>query len=649
MDHQTLWTPGKDLLEHSGLTDYMHWLETHRGIRYTAYEDLWNWSVRDPEAFWGSFFDYAAIITHQPYTRVMQKPAQGMIGTRWFEGATVNYAEHIFRHARPGAPAIVFRKEDGKERTLDWETLRSQTAQVAAWLTRQGVGKGDRVASVLPNIPEAVVAFLAAQSIGAVWSSCSPDFGNPSIEDRFVQIAPKVLFASDGYLYNGKAYSKIGAWQLLLENLPSLEAVVLLPFVEEVPVMDGAVSWAEVLSGPQAALVFEPLPFDHPLWILYSSGTTGKPKAITHSVGGNLIEHLKVLWLHWDVKPGEKFFWYSTTGWMMWNFSVASLLAGATLVIYDGSAGHPSLDTLWKFAQQQGIHHFGGGAAFFIACMKEGLGFQPGDFPHLRTIGSTGSPLPAEAYEWIYEHVKRDVWLISFSGGTDICSGFVGGCPHWPVVAGEIQCRLLGCYLEAFNEAGQPVRDELGEMVILEPMPSMPIYFWNDVDNQRYRASYFEQYPGIWRHGDWIRISTRGSVVIYGRSDATLNRDGVRIGTAEVYSAVDAVPEVADSLVVCVERDGGKYYMPLYVVMKQGYALTDEVRMALKKSLKDRYSPRHVPDEIIELAEIPYTISGKKMEAPVKKILMGMDPRTVASRDTMRNPSSLAQFSKLAD
>ena len=639
-----LWKPGKDLLEHSGLTRYMQWLAREKGLDLQDYDDLWNWSVKDLPAFWGSFFAFAGIRTHSPYTHVMQKPAKGMIGTSWFTGATVNYAEHVFANADSAHPAILFRAENGTQEEISWAELRDRTARLAHWLRAQGVVKGDRVVSLLPNIPEAVIAFLAVQSIGAVWSSCSPDFGNASIEDRFVQVEPRVMFVPDGYRYNGKVYTKIESWQALRGKLPSLAKVVLVPCVEAGSRMADVAYWPDLMQADAPPLHFEPLPFDHPLWILYSSGTTGKPKAITHSVGGNLIEHLKVLMLHWDVKPGERFFWYSTTGWMMWNFSVASLLVGATLVIYDGSAGHPSLHALWDLARDCGIHHFGGGAAFFIACMKENMRFADDAFPALRTIGSTGSPLPAEAFEWIYSSVKKDVWLISFSGGTDICSGFVGGCPHWPVVAGEIQCRLLGCYLEAFDDAGHPVRDAVGEMVILEPMPSMPVFFWNDPGNARYKSSYFEPFEGVWRHGDWISISSRGSVVIQGRSDATLNRDGVRIGTAEVYSAVDAVPQVADSLVVCVEKEGGRYYMPLFVVMKPGQVLDDMVRDAIRKSLRERFSPRHVPDEILEVKDIPYTISGKKMEAPVKKILMGIAPAKAASRDTMRNPDALDQF-----
>lgn len=641
-----LWQPGNNLLEHSRLSDYMAWLARTYGLDFSDYDQLWDWSVSDIAGFWKSLWEYTGVISHSPFRAVLELK-ESMIGTRWFDGATLNYAEHVFRHARHDQPAIIFRNEAGLRSATSWTELETAVSSLAQWMKGHGIGKGDRVVSVMPNIPETVIAFLAAQSIGAIWSSCSPDFGNPSIVDRFLQIAPKLLFVTDGYRYNGKGYTKIEHWNALREALPSLQQVVFLPYLHADAEMPGTTLWQHIMRVSPAALAFEPLPFDHPLWILYSSGTTGKPKAITHSVGGNLLEHLKVLLLHWDVRPGEKFFWYSTTGWMMWNFSVASLLAGATLMLYDGSAGYPGIHALWDVAAEEGIQHFGGGAAFFIACMKAGVRFPASGFPSLRTIGSTGSPLPPEAFEWIYREVKQDLWLISFSGGTDICSGFVGGCPAKPVYAGEIQCRLLGCALEAFDENGKPVRDALGEMVILEPMPSMPVFFWNDPGNERYRSSYFEHYPGIWRHGDWIEITSRGTVIIYGRSDATLNRDGVRIGTSEVYRCVEKIDEVLDSLVVCVERPGGQYFMPLYVVMRDGALLTEELKTRICKQLREEYSPRHVPDEIIAVPDIPYTISGKKMEAPVKKILMGERPEKAASRDTMRNPSSLDHFKPL--
>ena len=639
-----LWSPSESFKEQSQMHQYMQWLSGEKGLSFPGYEALYQWSIASPAAFWESLWQYFGIRSGQPYQAVLQSPRQGMIGTRWFEGATVSYAEHIFRQGSADRPAIISGSERGDAREISWPELEQSVAAFAQWLRDRGVGEGDRVAAVLPNSADTVIAFLATNAVGAIWSSCSPDFGDPSVIDRFAQIAPRVVLLADGYVYNGKPYSKIDALPALQAGLPSVEHWILVPWLDVQATVPGTLRWTDILATPAGPLTFTRIPFNAPIWVLYSSGTTGKPKAITHSAGGCLLEHLKALHLHQDVRQGDRYFWYSTTGWMMWNYALASLLCGSTLVLYEGSAGYPDLSVLWQFAARHAVHHFGGGAAFYIACMKAGLSFAPDAFPALRTIGSTGSPLPPAAFEWIYASVKKDAWLISLSGGTDICSAFVGGCPLWPVYAGEIQCRMLGCALEAFDESGQPLRDTLGEMVITQPMPSMPIYFWGDPDNVRYRASYFEHYPGVWRHGDWIKLTGRGGVVIYGRSDATLNRDGVRIGTAEVYHAVEQVPEVADSLVVCLESDAGKFFMPLFVVLREGKSLDPELEQRIRQQLRSMYSPRHVPDRIFALREIPYTISGKKMEAPVKKMLMGMDPDKAASRDTMRNPASLDQF-----
>ena len=641
-------------VEQSLMKRYMDWLFVKRGLYFRDYNDLWDWSVTDLEDFWETIWQFFDVQSHTPYHQVVYRPNHNdMIGTDWFAGSTLNYAEHIFRHSTSQRPALLYASEQHPTAlSLSWNALEQQVAAVAAFLKEQNVGIGDRVVAVLPNGPEALVAFLATNAIGAVWSSCSPDFGTPSMVDRFQQIEPKVLFAADGYTYNGRVIEKAQAMQDLCNKLPTLRQVVWLPYIDRGSPPAGSVRWNSVLQTPAPdGLTFEPVPFSHPIWILYSSGTTGKPKAITHSVGGCLLEHMKVLALHQDVRMGDRYFWYSTTGWMMWNFALGSLLVGATLVLYEGAAGYPNLNVLWNLAEEARIAHFGGGAAYYLACLRAGL--KPIDtvkLPYLRTIGSTGSPLPAEGFRWIYECVKQQVWLISFSGGTDVCSGFVGGNPLWPVYEGEIQCRLLGCKVEAFDEHARPIRDALGEMVILEPMPSMPIYFWNDrddgqPDNERYRKSYFADYPGIWRHGDYIRITERNSVVIYGRSDATLNRDGVRIGTSEIYSAVESLPEISDSLVVGLEQPGGSYFMPLFVVVRNGFSLTDELITHIKQRLKTQFSPRHVPDAIYEILEVPYTISGKKLESPVKKILAGMDASLATSKDTLRNPASLDQFS----
>jgi len=645
---EPLWRPDKHFMKQSAMHEYMQWLERELKVSLKDYASLREWSVSNISHFWESIAAFFRVRFDSPYASVMQLPPEGMIGTKWFEGARLNYAEHIFRNRSHETPAIIFGSESSSLVEISWEDLESRVARLAAWLREHGVISGDRVVSLMPNIPETVIAFLAANSIGAIWSSCSPDFGVESILDRFGQIEPKVIFLTDGYVYNGKSYDRKEAWKSLITAIPSVEQVVIFPILQDAPHMDEWILWNELMDRPSVNPVYTPVAFDHPIWVLYSSGTTGKPKAITHSVGGCLLEHLKALVLHQDVRPGERYFWYSTTGWMMWNYSVASMLAGATLLLYDGAAAHPQVDALWHFVRDAGCHHFGVGAAYHIASMKAGLHFEEGGFPSLRSIGSTGSPLPPEAFRWIYASVKKDVWLVSLSGGTDICSAFVGGCPLLPVTAGEIQCRMLGCDLEAFDENGQAVQGQLGEMVIKKPMPSMPLYFWNDPGNDRYRSSYFNHYPGIWRHGDWIEIRKNGSVIIFGRSDATLNRDGVRIGTSEIYAVIDGIPEVSDSLVVCIEQAGGKFFMPLFVVMKSGYALDEELKLRIRMSLRTKYSPRHVPDEIYAVPDIPYTISGKKMETPVKKILMGIDPEAAASRDTMRNPDALFFYVRFA-
>ena len=647
-----LYIPSRRTVDQSLMKQYMNWLFVKKGLYFRDYDDLWDWSVTDLEDFWESIWQFFDVQAHTPYNQVLFRPSTAdMIGTDWFSGATLNYAEHIFRHKNNHRPALLCAAEPSDGRTgrltaLSWEALEQQVAAVAVWLQAQGVGVGDRVVAVLPNCPEAVVAFLAANAIGAVWSSCSPDFGVVSVADRFGQIEPKVLIAADGYTYNGKAIDKTDAIRDLRLQLPTLRRVVWVPYLRPGSTLERSTPWQDVLNTPAPdGLVFEPVPFSYPIWILYSSGTTGKPKAITHSVGGCLLEHLKVLALHQDVRVGERYFWYSTTGWMMWNFALGSMLAGATLVLYDGAAGHPDLNALWQVADEARVAHFGAGAAFYTACMRDGLmPMNTVKLPHLRSIGSTGSPLPPEAFRWVYDCVKAEAWLISLSGGTDICSGFVGGNPLLPVYEGEIQCRLLGSKVEAFDEQAKPVRGDLGEMVILEPMPSMPIYFWNDPGNDRYRQTYFAEYPGIWRHGDYIRITERNGVIIHGRSDATLNRDGVRIGTSEIYSAVESLPEIADSLIVGLEQPGGRYHMPLFVVLRDGFSLTDDLRTRIKQTLRTQFSPRHVPDAVYVINEVPYTISGKKLETPIRKILSGVDPSLVTSRDTLRNPAALDQF-----
>jgi len=646
-----LWQPSDEWINSSRLTQFMNWLAKEKKRKFEGYQQIWQWSIDHPAEFWESIWAYFEIKSYSPYHEVLSGE---MPEASWFAGSTLNYAEHIFRSKTSAHPAIIFQSEQHPMQEVSWDELEQRVAKVADWLKQEGVGEGDRVVGFLPNCPEATVAFLAACSLGAVWSSCSPDFGVDSVVDRFEQIEPKVLFATDGYSYGGKPYDKMKVVKDLREKLPTVKKVVVVPFLNEAPdisTINGGTAWASLMVREETpTLAFTPVPFDHPIWVLYSSGTTGIPKAITHSQGGVLLEHYKYLAFHNDVKPGERFFWYSTTGWMMWNFVQAALLGGATIVLYDGSPGYPSLNVLWELAEKAPLHHFGISAPYLVACMKRDI--QPGrdfDLSALRSIGSTGAPLPPEAFDYVYESIKEDLWLCSMSGGTDVCTAFVGGCPIEPVYEGEIQCRALGCALYAFDEAGQAVIDEVGEMAITKPMPSMPVYFWNDEGKKRYRESYFDMYPGIWRHGDWVKITPRNSLVILGRSDATLNRQGVRIGTAEIYRAVMKIPAVKDSLIVNLELSKGRHYMPLFVLMNEGEELNEKIAKRIRKQLKSDYSPRHVPDDIIEVPDIPYTISGKKLEAPVKKILLGYAVNKAANPDSMRNPESLGFFVDFAD
>jgi acetoacetyl-CoA synthetase len=644
-----LWEPSATFAAGANLTDYLAWLERERGLRFADYAALWRWSVDDLEAFWTSIVDYYEIPLHGDRGRVLG--SRTMPGAAWFEGTEINYAEAVFGHATPDHPALVFQSERQPLRAVSWAELEVSVAAVAAGLRRLGVGRGDRVVAILPNVPEAVVAFLATASLGAIWASCSPDFGTRSLIDRFAQVSPKVLIEVDGYTYGGKRFDRRDVIDAMRAELPTLERTVLVPYLDPDAAPDGPseLSWADLIAGPAEPLTFEPVPFDHPLWVLYSSGTTGLPKAIVHGHGGIVLEHSKVVGLHCDVRPGDRMFWYTTTGWMMWNLLLGSLLVGGTAVLYDGNPGYPDLGVLWEMAAQAGVTLFGTSAAFLAASLKHGV--RPGaehDLSRLRAIGSTGSPLAVDVFGWVYEAVKSDVWLVSLSGGTDVASAFVGGVPTLPVHAGELQARSLGARVEAFDQAGRSVVAETGELVLTAPLPSMPVFFWNDPDGRRYRESYFEMYPGVWRHGDWIRITERGSAVIEGRSDSTLNRQGIRFGTSELYGVVEALPEVVDSLVIGLELPGGRYWMPLFVVLAEGVALDAALKGRINGAIRAALSQRHVPDEIVAAPAIPRTLTAKKMEVPVKRILLGRPISEVSAAGSTVDPTALEWFAAFA-
>jgi acetoacetyl-CoA synthetase len=648
---ELLWKPSAERIEHATMTRYMRWLRAERGLAFDDYEALWEWSVTELERFWASIWDFFEVQASVPYSEVL--PRRVMPGARWFPGAELNYAEHIFRGKADGDLAILHASELRPLGELRWGELREQVAGAAAGLRELGVERGDRVVAYMPNIPEALVAFLATASIGAIWSSCSPDFGTSSVVDRFAQIAPKVLLCTDGYRYNGTDFDRLETVAGLQRELPTLEHTTVVPYLASSPDLsglDGAVAWTDLLGrGREAELDFEQVPFDHPLWVLYSSGTTGLPKAIVQGHGGILVEHLKKLNLHLDAKDGDRVFWFTTTGWMMWNFLAGVLLTRASIVLYDGSPSHPDMGVLWDLAERAKMTCFGTSASYLAACMKAEVEPSAGrDLGRLDAVGSTGSPLSPEGFEWVYEHVGRDTWLFSTSGGTDVCTAFVGGVPLLPVYRGELQGRSLGAKVEAFDEEGQAVANQVGELVITEPMPSMPLFMWGDDDGSRYRASYFEQYPGVWRHGDWIEITSRGTAVIYGRSDSTINRQGVRMGTSEIYRAVQSVPEVVDALVVDVPRPGTEGWMPLFVVLDEDVTLDDRLAGEIKRRIRNRCSPRHVPNEVFQIEEVPRTLSGKALEVPVKRILTGTPPENAASRDSLANPHSLQYFVDLA-
>jgi acetoacetyl-CoA synthetase len=646
------------------------WLRSHRGLELADYEALRRWSVEHLSDFWQAMWDYFAIESAAPYRQVLAESR--MPGARWFEGAQLNYVSHVLRHAEAtdaaGAPAIVFRNErmrrEGRSEEVSWAALADQAAALAATLQQLGVQRGDRVSAYLPNIPQAAIGLLACASLGAIWSLCAPDMGVGTVRDRFRQIDPKVLIAGDGTVYGGKTVDRRETIAELLKELPSLQALVLVPYLQAAGAPGGpfpfdaggwtgrVVAWGDALANPQHVAP-QPVPFDHPLWIVYSSGTTGLPKPIVHGHGGVVMEIQKLLSFHLDLRPsaqtGERFHWYSSTGWVMWNLQISALLLGTTACIYDGHPSHPEPDALWRFADEVKATFLGAGAAYYAACMKAGVvPRQAGDVSRLRALGATGSPLSPEVYAWGYQQLRPDLWWAVISGGTDFASAFLGGTPELPTVPGEMQARCLAADVHAWDEAGNALIDEVGELVCLQPMPSMPLYFWGDQDNKRYLDSYFDVYPGVWRHGDWLRITPSGGAIVYGRSDATLNRHGHRMGTAELYRVVEAAPEVLDSLVVDIEYLGRPSFMPLFVVLRPGVQLDAPLDAALRQRIREGLSPRFLPDEIVQVAEIPRTLTGKKQELPVKKLMLGRSLAEVVNKDACANPASFDWFVEYA-
>jgi acetoacetyl-CoA synthetase len=647
---EVLWEPSPKTIEDANLTAYMQWLKKDKSLAFDNYAQLWQWSVNEIENFWQSLWEYFKIEASQPFAQVL--PERKMPRADWFSGAELNYAEHVFRNMSDERPALIFQSETQPLTEISWEYLHQKVSGMAAGLRRLGVQRGDRVASLMPNIPQTIIAFLACASIGAIWSSCSPDFGMRSITDRFKQIQPKVLFVVDGYQYGGKLFDRSQENKALQEVLPSLQSTVLVPYLKsdaDAQSMRNMHLWHDLVN-TDAELTFEQVPFSHPIWVVYSSGTTGLPKPLVHGHGGILLEFFKFLKLHMDLKPTDRFFWFSTTGWVMWNILQGGLLTGATSLLYDGNPGFPNMDVVWKFAEKSKMTVFGTSAAYLSTCMNSRM--EPGrdyDLTRLRVVGSTGSPLSPEGFRWVYDKVNHDVLLGSVSGGTDPCSAFVGCCPILPVKAGELQCRCLGVNAQAFDPQGNILADQVGELVITDPMPSMPLYLWNDTADKRYQESYFDMYPGNWRHGDWVKFTPEGGGIILGRSDSTINRFGVRMGSSEIYAAVEELPEVADSLVIGYTVNEEDYRMPLFVVLAPGLSLDAILKQKINQKIRSALSPRHVPDEIYAIDEVPTTLNGKKLEVPVKKVLSGIPLEDAVNLDSMSNPQAMDYFVALAE
>jgi len=641
-----LWKPSAQRIGESSVTKYMEWVNREKGTNFSSYGELYDWSVDDIEGFWESIWKYFDVQASAPYSRVLNE--RKMPGATWFKGAKLNYTRHVFRDRPPGETAIVFESETVPMMEITWGELERRVASVAAYLKKMGVGKGDRVVSFMPNIPETMIAFLAVASLGAIWASCSPDFGTRSVIDRFSQIEPKLMFTVDGYQYTGRKFDRRPDVDTIRAGLPTLEHTVLVNYLDANAVMDSSVRWDSLLA-EDAELTFEQVDFSHPLWVVYSSGTTGLPKPLVHSQGGVLLEMFKTMAFHMECRPGLRFFWFSTTGWIMWNIVQGCLVHGTTAVLFDGNPGYPSIERLFEFVQDSEAEFFGTSAPFIRACMQAGV--EPAkkfDLSRITGVGSTGAPLPPEGFKWVYDNIKEDVWLTSASGGTDIASGFLSGVPTLPVRAGELQCRCLGVKVEAFDDAGNSLVGEVGELVVTEPMPSMPIYLWNDADGSRYHESYFDMYPGVWRHGDWMKLTEHGSGMILGRSDSTLKRMGVRMGSSDFYSVIETMPEVADSLIVGVDVPGGSYWMPLFVVPAAGQAFDEELQNLIKGRIRSAMSPRHLPDAIIAIDQVPRTLNGKKLEVPVKKLLMGWELEKAVNVDSMENPTAMEFFVELA-